>query len=592
MELRQTKFTTDKRIRLIRFLLLATVATLILVPGTAGAQNSKAAHQKLSADLANFPLNADGTVDVIIQFKQTPKAHFSEMAAGGGRLKFSFNHINGAAYRIPVSMLAWLQNHPDVVYISPDRPNKVASDDDIPAVEGDIARQQYGLDGTGVGVAIIDSGVFNHDDLQKTGVLGSRIVYNESFIPGDASTNDAYGHGTHVAGIVAGNGHDSQSGYPVQYIGVAPNANIINLRVLDANGSGTDSQVIAAIQRAIQLKSTYNIRVINLSLGRPVFESYALDPVCQAVEAAWKSGIVVVVAAGNAGRDNSLGTQGYATINAPGNDPNVITVGATKTNDTPGRLDDTVASYSSKGPTLLDHVVKPDLVAPGNRIVSLTSPGSTLVSSLSSLNIQPITTCILGLLGNTCTTGLSGKYMRLSGTSMATPIVAGAAALMLQKDPTLTPDTIKARMMKTAWKGYPGNSWGYDAYGRSYFSQYDVFTIGAGYLDIYSALKSTDVVNGGAPSPVVKFDPVTGTATLSNSLSITWGNSITWGSSIIWGNSIVWGGNCVLSDSIIWGNSIIWGQTGVTGNSIIWGQSIVWGVDSVSGLSDAEDGEN
>src|SRR6476646_1931816 len=143
--------------------------------------------------------------------------------------------------------------------------------------------------------------------------LGSRIVYSESFIPGDPSTNDAYGHGTHVAGILAENGHDSQSGYPTQYVGVAPNANIINLRVLDANGSGTDSQVIAAIQRAIQLKSTYNIRVINLSLGRGIYESYALDPVCQAVEAAWKSGIVVVVAAGNGGRDNSYGTQGYAT---------------------------------------------------------------------------------------------------------------------------------------------------------------------------------------------------------------------------------------------------------------------------------------
>ena len=474
MRLKNNNFATEQSLKWLRFFLLAVVATLVFAPAALSAQagpkaSGANAHSKLAADLANFPLNADGTVSVIIQFKQTPKAHASEMAAQGGRLKFSFDHINGAAYRIPVRMLVWLQNHPDVAYVSPDRPNKVASDDDIPAVEGDVARQQYGLDGTGIGVAIIDSGVFNHDDLQKSSGLGSRIVYSESFIPGDTSTNDAYGHGTHVAGIVAGNGRDSASGYPTQYVGVAPNANIINLRVLDANGSGTDSQVIAAIQRAIQLKSTYNIRVINLSLGRNIYESYALDPVCQAVEAAWKAGIVVVVAAGNGGRNNSYGTQGYATIQAPGNDPNVITVGATKTNGTPGRLDDTVASYSSKGPTLLDHVVKPDLVAPGNRIVSLASPGSTLVTSLSNLNIQPITTCILGLLGNSCTTGLSGKYTRLSGTSMATPIVAGAAALMFQKDPTLTPDTIKARMMKTAWKGYPGNSWAYDILGEKLF---------------------------------------------------------------------------------------------------------------------------
>ena len=570
---------------------MATI--LALVPAVAHASGK---HGKLSADLSNFPVNPDGTVNVIIQFNQTPKAqHFADLAARGGRMSFLFDRINGAAYRIPVKALVWLQNHPDVAYVTPDRPNQVAwsgngngPDDDIPAVMDDVASQQFGLDGTGVGVAIIDSGVFNHDDLQKASGSGSRIVYSESFVPGDPSTNDAYGHGTHVAGILAGNGHDSQSGYSTQYLGIAPNANIINLRVLDATGAGTDSQVIAAIQRAIQLKSTYNIRVINLSLGRPVFESYTLDPVCQAVEAAWKSGIVVVVAAGNSGRDNSYGTQGYATIGAPGNDPNVITVGATKTNGTPSRVDDTVASYSSKGPTLLDHVVKPDLVAPGNRVVSLASPGSNLVASLTSLGIQPLPVCILGI----CTTGPGGKYLRLSGTSMATPIVAGAAALMAQKDPTLTPDTIKARMMKTAWKGYPTNSWGYDNAGRGYFSQYDVFTIGAGYLDVDAALKNTDVVNGGAPSPIVNYNPATGVATLTNSQSITWGNSITWGSSIVWGNSIVWGSNSVLSDSIIWGNSIIWGQTGVTGNSIIWGNSIVWGVDSVTGLNDAEDGEN
>ncbi len=588
MKLDKRKSVTGQKLRWL-FHLLAIAVMLTLIPAAAHAGGG---HKKLADDLSTFPVNADGTVSVIIQFNQTPEArHFEMMAARGGRLKFSLEHINGAAYRIPVKMLKWLENHPDVAYVSPDRPNKVASDTDVAAVMDDVARQQYGLDGTGIGIAVIDSGVFNHDDLQKSSGGGSRIVYSESFIPGDPSTNDAYGHGTHVAGIVAGNGHDSASGYPTQYVGIAPNANIINLRVLDANGSGTDSQVIAAIQRAIQLKNTYNIRVINLSLGRGVFESYTLDPVCQAVEAAWQSGIVVVVAAGNTGRDNSYGTQGYATINAPGNDPNVITVGATKTNDTNTRLDDTVASYSSKGPTLLDHVVKPDLVAPGNRIVSLASPGSNLVSSILSLNVQPITTCILSWLGNNCTTGVSGKYIRLSGTSMATPIVAGAAALMLQKDPTLTPDTIKARMMKTAWKGYPGNSWASDAKGRSYFSQYDAFTIGAGYLDVYASLRNTDVVNGGASSPIA-YRTTTGKYGLSNSQSITWGNSITWGSSIVWSDSIVWGINCVGDDSIIWGDSIVWGDTTLSANSIIWGESIVWGADSIGGLSAGEDGEN
>src|SRR5262249_26099422 len=153
--------------------------------------------------------------------------------------------------------LTWLDNHPDVAYVSPDRPMTASSDDNIPAVMDDIARQQYAVDGTGIGVAIIDSGVFKHDDLLSTNGLTSRVVYSESFVTGDTSTNDAYGHGTHVAGIVAGSGKDSSSGYPKQYTGIAPNANIINLRVLDANGAATDSQVIAAIQRAIDLKSTY-----------------------------------------------------------------------------------------------------------------------------------------------------------------------------------------------------------------------------------------------------------------------------------------------------------------------------------------------
>src|SRR5215467_1762350 len=354
-----------------RGLLLA----IVLVASTAA---TAAGRSKIAPDLKNFPVHTDGTVDVIIQFNQTPQArHFEAIAARGGRLRFSLQHIQGAAYRIPVKMLVWLEQHPDVAYVSPDRPNKVAFDDEIPAVMADAARQQYTqFDGTGVGVAVIDSGVYDHDDLQTADYTASRIVYSESFVAGDPSTNDAYGHGTHVAGIIAGNGADSQMGYSHTYIGLAPNANIINLRVLDGNGAGSDSQVIAAIQRAIQLKSTYNIRVINLSLGRPIQESYALDPVCQAVEAAWKAGIVVVVAAGNNGRDNSQGTDGYATIQAPGNEPAVITVGATKTNNTPTRADDTIASYSSKGPTLLDHVVKPDLVAPGNRIVSLEAPGS------------------------------------------------------------------------------------------------------------------------------------------------------------------------------------------------------------------------
>lgn len=160
-------------------------------------------------------------------------------------------------------------------------------------------------DGDDIGVAVIDSGVNTVDDL-KDASGHSRIVYNESFIPKDDGTNDDYGHGTHVAGIIAGNGKHSTGGkYTYTVRGIAPGANIVNLRVLDDHGSGTDSAVIAAIQRAIQLKATCNIRVINLSLGRNIPSSYTSDPQCQAVQQTWSAGIVVVVAAGNGGRDNS-----------------------------------------------------------------------------------------------------------------------------------------------------------------------------------------------------------------------------------------------------------------------------------------------
>src|SRR5205814_685202 len=137
----------------------------------------------------------------------------------------------------------------------------------------------------------------------------------------------------------------------------------------------------AAIQTAISLKSTYNIRVINLSLGRQVYESYTVDPLCQAVEAAWNAGIVVLAAAGHQGRNGSAGTAGYGTIAAPGNDPYVITVGVMKTANTPTRIDDTIASYSSKGPTAYDYVVKPDIVAPGNQVVSTLAPNASLLGS-------------------------------------------------------------------------------------------------------------------------------------------------------------------------------------------------------------------
>ena len=338
---------------------------------------------KLSADLQS--LSPSASVDVIVQFTTPPSAaDLSKVAQQGGRLKAKFRHIPAAAFTVPAAALKGMAADARVKYVSRDRKLAGALEFAEPAVGAQIALQ-YGWDGSGVGVAVIDSGIASdHPDLK------TRVVYAESFVPDDSSTDDVYGHGTHVSGIVGGNGSASSGpSFVYTFRGIAPKANLINLRVLDNHGQGTDSAVIAALDRAIELKATYGIRVVNLSLGRNVYENYTLDPLCQAVERAWQSGLVVVVAAGNSGRDNSMGTQGYSTIASPGNDPYVITVGAMKDMSTAARGDDLIASYSSKGPTLLDQVVKPDLVAPGNGIVSALASNST-IRQLYPDNVVPV----------------------------------------------------------------------------------------------------------------------------------------------------------------------------------------------------------
>jgi serine protease AprX len=262
---------------------------------------------------------AGSTTNVIIQFRHAPSgADHQKIQARGGTLRHEWQASHAAAYAVPTEVVSSLAADPAVAYISPDRAVQGSLDYSEETINATIALQA-GINGKGIGVAILDSGITTVDDLNGTGKkAASRVVYSENFIDSSADTSDQYGHGTHVAGVVAGNGVDSTGGrYTYTFHGVAPNVQIINLRVLDKNGAGTDSGVIEAIHRAISLKSKYNIRVMNLSLGRRVFESYTQDPLCQAVEAAWNAGIVVVVAAGNDGRDDTFHTSGYGMINAP-----------------------------------------------------------------------------------------------------------------------------------------------------------------------------------------------------------------------------------------------------------------------------------
>ena len=232
----------------------------------------------------------------------------------------------------------------------------------------------------------------------------------------------------------------------------------------------------------------------------------------------------------------SVNTNGYGTIAAPGNDPYVITVGAMNTKGTASRADDQIASYSSKGPTLFDHIVKPDLVAPGNRIISLYTaaltlnhlyPGNEIRNSLYQTN------------GNA---NASSTYYLLSGTSMAAPMVSGAAALLLQKSPTLTPDQVKARLMQSAYKNLiPYSSATDPVSGQTFNSQADIFTVGAGYLDIQAALSDTSLAALSAKSPAAAYDSVSGNFFLVNDPTDVWGSNALWGSTTVWGASRIRG---------------------------------------------------
>ena len=558
---------------LARNLAFTTLALIISIPGFAG--------HKLSPDLASSRLEQ---VDVIVQFKTAPTAEQLKHISARGQVKHIFDHIHAVHASLALRDVQALESDSSVAYVSPDR---IVSAADWNTTQSNIrlldmvgwtvnapAAWSAGLDGTGIGVAIIDSGVSQVDDLMNVNNSGSRIVYSQTFVSTE-DPSDYYGHGTHVAGIAGGNGADSSSNGAFQtFKGVAPNINIVDLKVLDQTGSGQASAVIAAIEQAIALQGAYNIRVINLSLGQPVYESYTQDPLCQAVEQAWAAGIVVVTAAGNYGRDNSQGTSGYATITSPGNDPYVITVGATDMHNSPFRSDDTVASYSSKGPSAIDHVVKPDLVAPGNNVISLLpSPTCTLVTTYPSTQIPVSTYAYAWGQGSWGSQKLSTSYFRLSGTSMAAPVVTGAAALLLQNQPFLTPDQVKARLMKTAAKSFQRYSTDSDSwYSHSYGIQSDIFTIGAGYLDVGAALANSDLVTAPALSPVASFDPSTGLVTIARNLSSTWGNSVAWGDSVVWGTAAFTGTSNGFS--VVWGDSVVWGNAMSGGFSVVWGDSI------------------
>jgi len=594
--------------------------SLKLAAGLAFAAALLAQPDKLAPDLAN--LEPYESIDVIIQLEDTPSPRpgaprpARPLALGGVNLASSrpvreLGLINALAARLPAGALASLAQDPRVKYITPDRALAPTLQNAIPTVGADVA-QRNGFDGRGIGVAIIDSGVNDHPDLLNDGCTTSRIVYRQNFAPPNVgvlgvtspSSPDLWGHGTHVAGIVAGNGTctpenlglaivDRLPAPRVRFVGVAPRAHIIDLRVLNNEGAGTDSGAIQAIDRAIQLQQQFNIRVINLSLGRRVWETYTRDPLCQAAERAWRAGITVVVAAGNLGRvasvtdsrGNKYRIDGYGTIGSPGIDPYVITVGAMRDMNTPQRSDDLMASFSSKGPTGIDRIIKPDLVAPGNKLYSAFHSASALGKDLPDNRTRY----------GTAFRNEPGNFLHLSGTSMASPMVAGTAALMAQKfGAAASPDTVKAKLMKSATKLFPVLS----VY-KTQTLVYDIFTVGAGYLDVSAALSNADVAPAGKPalSPTavdtcgprggvgcVKISHATNSLFTANPRE-PWGNQAVWSSALVLTDGALWGSNAVWSSPGVSGYSLLWGDSVLWGDSLLWGDSVLWGDNTQPGSS-------
>jgi len=438
-----------------------------------------------------------------------------------------------------------------------------------------------GVNGSGVTVAVIDTGISDHPALYQ------KVIASVSKVTGDPSTNDAHGHGTHIAGIIAG-GASASTGITTAFRGgVAPGVKLVNVRVLGPDGTGYTSDVIAGIEWVIENRDQYQIRAINLSLGHPVTEPSTTDPLCQAVMKASMAGIIVIASAGNAGKADD-GSPILGGISSPGNSPYAITVGAINTKGTPDRSDDIMATYSSRGPTKFENAVKPDVVAPGNKIISLEARGSYLRRTYPQFHFAGSST---------------NGYMSLSGTSMSAAVVTGGAALLMQANPKITSAQLKMALQS----------------GATYMADGGLMGGGAGSVNFWSSRKMaanglTNLVStlvGGVltpPSGVMFWDAGTMTTRLyrgyglrvlslleaplawlsagylrsdelnllglSNPLSQMHPNEVIWGDVSRWSadQEVIWGDHLTNPE----GQEVIWGDSRkMEGEEVIWGDSIV-----------------
>lgn len=553
---------------------LALLTAALLAFSTPAFASSEG-HAKLDRTLNERANAASGRSRVIVVYKsELPGSDVTKLE---GKLGRRLRLIGAQVLDLPNGQLKNLANHPAVQSVHHDRPFASSMSRVTLATGARSVRRLQGYTGAGVGVAVVDSGVTAwHDDLQDTGASpavqtrgGQRVAAFVDFVNGQPTPYDDNGHGTHVSGIIAGNGYDSAG----IRAGMAPDAHLVSLKVLDGNGRGVISNVIAALDFIVAHQHAYNIRVANLSVGAAVTESFHTDPLTVAAKRAVDAGIVVVTAAGNFGR-NAAGQPQYGGITAPGNAPWVVTVGAASHQGTPTRVDDVMAGYSSRGPTAVDFAAKPDLVAHGTGIVSLSNPASLLYTTKAS-----------SLLKGTQNPGYR-PYLSLSGTSMAAPVVTGTVALMVQANPTLTPNLVKAILQYTAQA----------------HATYNALTEGAGFLNTRGAVDLARYFATAQPGQRYPASPLW-------SQQIIWGNYRLGGGALsptanafaagtVWGaaraedgDNIVWGTRCGPEDcdNIVWGtfaedgDNIVWGTADLSGFNIVWGTfedesfNIVWG---------------
>lgn len=433
-----------------------------------------------------------------------------------------------------------------------------------PPVPPHVLRQTLGVDGQwngrGVGVAVIDSG------LEMSTEFEGRVTAFYDMTGGKTEATapfDDYGHGTHVAGAIAGSGALSSRR---EYRGIAPRVNLVVLKVLDGTGAGYTSDVIRAVDFAVANRDRFGIDIINLSLGHPIYEPATTDPLVQAVERASRAGIIVIAAAGNFGKNPTTGLPGFAGITSPGNAPSAITVGAVMTGDTVVRSDDRIAEYSSAGPTWYDAMVKPDIVAPGHNIVAKAARRGLLYRTYPQLQAA------------------DRDYMRLSGTSMATAVTSGVVALVLQaqqetattRNPSLTPNAVKAALQYTAL----------DVRGPFGVEQ-SPLRQGAGALNGEGAIAVASRMDTSLPEGSPWTSPLPSPWTRIGGETLLWKQAVIWGTAVIWGSTVdlnygEWGTAVIWGSSNAWGRrAVIWGSDAVWTDPQSWSTAVIWGSHTI-----------